>query len=86
VYSYTNKDGKKLIMEEPLSGATASSPQCAYTIGEFCEAHRISRSQFYLMLKGGDGPMLMRVGRQSRISVEAAANWRRARELPPVRK
>jgi hypothetical protein len=65
---------------------TASGQQCAYTISEFCEAHRISRSQFYIMLKAGDGPMLMRVGRQSRISVEAAASWRRARELPPVQK
>jgi hypothetical protein len=73
------------MQEQPL-GATASSPQCAYTISEFCEAHRISRSQFYVMQKAGDGPMLMRVGRQSRISVEAAASWRRTRELPPVRK
>jgi hypothetical protein len=81
----TNFDGRWPMQEQP-TGATASGQQCAYTISEFCEAHRISRSQFYLMLKAGDGPILMRIGKQSRISVEAAASWRRARELPPVRK
>lgn len=47
----------------------------AYSINEFCERHRISRSHFY-DLPDDDKPRLMRVGKRVLISREAAAAWR----------
>lgn len=54
----------------------------AYTIKEFCEAHGISQSCFYEAQREGWGPRVMRIGTKgSRISVEAAAAWRREMEM-----
>ncbi len=47
-----------------------------YTIPEFCDAYSISRSKFYEILKAGFGPRIMKVGRRTLISVEAAEKWR----------
>ena len=52
----------------------------AYTVDEFCKAHRLGRSKLYQLWAGGDGPRMMRVGTKILISVEAAADWRRERE------
>ena len=49
----------------------------AFSVLDFCESHSISRAGFYLMLKRGDGPRLMRVGRRVLISAEAAQEWRK---------
>jgi hypothetical protein len=51
--------------------------RAAFTIDEFCESHRISRSAFYKMLADGTGPKVMKVLSRTMISVEAAADWRR---------
>ncbi len=52
----------------------------AYTIPEFCDAHRISRTHFYELAKLGKVPRLMKLGRRTLISAEAAADWRRDME------
>ncbi|MCK1605460.1 hypothetical protein IVB02_29695 [Bradyrhizobium sp. 166] len=52
----------------------------AYTIPEFCEAHRISQSMYFKLRNVGLGPREMRAGRRVTISLEAATDWRRARE------
>ena len=52
----------------------------AYTVAEFCEAHRISRAMFYVLARDADGPQTMKVGRRKLVSREAAANWRRRME------
>jgi excisionase family DNA binding protein len=49
----------------------------AYTIPEFCEAYRLSRSGFYNAIARGEAPALMRIGRRVMISREAAEDWRR---------
>jgi hypothetical protein len=54
----------------------------AYTIPEFCRAHRISAPTFYKLAKLGLAPAQMRHGNCIRISREAAAAWRAARERP----
>jgi hypothetical protein len=56
------------------------SDRDVYTVEEFCDAHRISRSRFYALLRDGRGPRVMRVDSRIRISREAAADWRRASE------
>ena len=48
----------------------------AYTIPLFCEAYGISRSALYGALKRGYGPRIMKVGRRTLISVDAAEAWR----------
>ena len=55
-------------------------PRAAFTVSEFCEAHRISQAKYYEMKKEGWGPIEMEVGRRRLISYEAAAEWRRERE------
>jgi hypothetical protein len=61
--------------DEPLAD------RACYSIDEFCAAHRVSRRKFYDLLEHGLGPRLMRVGSRILISVEAAAAWRREREM-----
>jgi hypothetical protein len=52
----------------------------AFTIAEFCRAHRISQSMYFKMRNQGLGPREMAVGSRRLISQEAAAEWRKARE------
>lgn len=52
----------------------------AYTIEEFCRAHRFSRASYFNLKKAGQAPREMRVGSRVIISAEAAAEWRRERE------
>ena len=37
-------------------------PSCAFTIQEFCDAHRLSRAQYYNLRKLGQGPDEARAG------------------------
>lgn len=52
----------------------------AYTIGEFCERHGISRSFYFKTQNVGLGPLVMHLGNRVMISREAAEAWRRERE------
>ena len=52
----------------------------AYGIQEFCDAHRISRSKYYELKAKGLSPDEMDVDGSTKISIEAAARWRRERE------
>jgi hypothetical protein len=52
-------------------------PSCAFTIQEFCDAHRISRSQFYRLREKGLGPKEKSVLGKIIITAESAAAWRR---------
>jgi hypothetical protein len=55
--------------------------RAAYTINEFCDAHRISRAHYYNLKRLGQGPDEARAGdRTVIITMEAAARWRRQRE------
>jgi len=54
----------------------------AFTIDEFCRAHGFSRAHYFNLQKLGTGPRVMRVGSRVLVSREAAAEWRRAREVP----
>jgi hypothetical protein len=56
----------------------------AFTIAEFCTAHRISRSTYFKLRTAGKGPRVMPLGASIRISVEAAREWRQAREREAV--
>jgi hypothetical protein len=55
-------------------------PREAYTIPEFCEAHRISESMYFKLRNAGLGPREMRALRKVTISLQAATEWRRERE------
>jgi hypothetical protein len=66
------------IGEGPLS--TGPPGAVAFTVIEFCKAHRISRSFLYSEWKAGRGPRFMRAGVKRIITFEAAADWRRACE------
>jgi len=48
----------------------------AYTIPGLCSDHHISRSFFHKLIKEGRGSRLMKIGRRTLISAEAAADWR----------
>jgi len=56
------------------------SRRAVYSVQEFCEAHDITKVLFYKMLKSGNGPRIMKVGTRTLISLDAAAEWRRACE------
>ena len=52
----------------------------AFTVDEFCEDNRISRTTLYKLWKQGIGPRFMQVGERKLITAEAAAEWRVQRE------
>jgi hypothetical protein len=51
----------------------------AYSVDEFCAAHRVTKPTFYALLKEGKAPRIMRVRRRVLITEESAAEWRRDR-------
>ena len=52
----------------------------SFSIGEFCRLNDISRSFFYMLRIKGKAPRVMKVGRRTLISAEAAAEWRKNME------
>ncbi|ARP85779.1 helix-turn-helix transcriptional regulator [Bordetella genomosp. 9] len=54
--------------------------KATWTIPQFCDSHNISRTHLYDLIKQGKGPRLMKLGRRTLISAEAAADWRRQME------
>jgi hypothetical protein len=48
----------------------------AYTVATFCGDHHISKAFLYKLIGEGRGPRLMKIGRRTLISSEAAADWR----------
>jgi hypothetical protein len=51
----------------------------AFTIAEFCTAHRISRATYYNLKQRGQAPDEARVLGRIIITKESAAAWRRKR-------
>ena len=54
--------------------------RAALGVTEFCRSHGISRALFYLLLRDGTGPRVMRVRGRVLISDEAARAWREQME------
>ena len=54
-------------------------PREAFTVPEFCEAHRISRATFYNAKNRGVGPAVANVLGRVIITAESAAKWRAER-------
>jgi hypothetical protein len=52
-------------------------PTHAFTVQEFCDTHRISRTRYYELKKLGLGPREKSVLGKIIITQEAAADWRR---------
>ncbi len=63
-----------------VADAMGVADRDAFTVSEFCQRHRISRTVFYQLLKHGTGPRIFKCGVKTLISREAAAEWRRAGE------
>lgn len=66
--------------ERNRTGLPAQLPPAAFSVPEFCSAHRISRALFYLLLRDGQGPRVIKAGRRTLVSAEAADEWRRKME------
>jgi hypothetical protein len=58
----------------------APCERAAFTVAEFCAAHRVSRSSLYKAWAQGTGPRYLRNGKKVLITIEAARDWRRERE------
>lgn len=56
----------------------AVSEPAAYSVDEFCAAHGdLSRGMFYILLKDpARAPAIMKVGKRTMVSAEAAREWR----------
>lgn len=55
--------------------------QSALSVKRFCEMFGISRSFFYKMLKEGKGPQIMKIGKRTLVSSEAAEEWQKKMTL-----
>lgn len=62
------------------SGPGLTAQVGAFSVDEFCHAHRISRALFYKMLAARCGPAIIKAGKRTLISAEAASAWRRRME------
>lgn len=68
-------------MDECRKKTEAPVAPAAYKIRQFCDAHGISASYYYEMQREGLGPREMHLGAKGkRVSIEAAADWRRQME------
>src|ERR1700712_3330899 len=47
------------------------------SVSAFCKAHHIARSFFYQLRSEGRAPRVMKLGRRTFVTREAAAEWRR---------
>jgi hypothetical protein len=70
----SRKKAESVTQRPPPAFATA------FTVSEFCRAHRLSATHYYELKKNGQGPNEIEIGRRRIISFEAAARWRKARE------
>ena len=61
-------------------GSAAVGDPLALSVVQFCERHNITKPTFYELVKRGTAPRIMKVGRRTLISIEAAADWRRQME------
>jgi len=59
-----------------------NSIQC-YSVREFCALLGVSRAHFYNILRAGQGPRVMKIGRRTVISSEAVREWRTKLEHQP---
>lgn len=59
-------------------------PSKVQSVDEFCEAYGLSKSMFYKLLRTGKAPRIMKVGRRTLISFEAAEEWQRSVEQKTV--
>jgi hypothetical protein len=75
------KSAKRAVLP-PMRGPPIAP--MAYSIRQFCQAHSISVDTYFRLQRAGLGPVTMKVGGRTLISVEAAAAWRRERELPAL--
>jgi hypothetical protein len=73
----TNGKTEKQVL---LKATEAEVPRAVFTIKEFCAAHRLSEAMYFKLRNVGLGPREMRAMRKVTISLEAASDWRRARE------
>ena len=60
---------------------TNDSEKDAFSILEFCSRHGLSTGLYYVLKRQDKGPRELRIRGRILISKEAAADWRRAREL-----
>jgi hypothetical protein len=74
----TEATGRKpgLTTKSADRSAEAICPPVAYTIAEFCHAHRISVALYYELKRSGRGPREIHLNTRRVISAEAAAEWR----------
>ena len=72
------KSAKRAVLP-PIRGPPVAP--MAYSIRQFCQAHSISADTFFRLQRAGLGPVTMKVNARTLVSTEAAAAWRREREL-----
>jgi len=51
-----------------------------YSVDDFCAAAGISRSLFYKAIRDGWGPAIVKLGRKTIITTEAAQAWLKSME------
>ena len=72
--------GAGVLMPEAGKQRSRLDPDpAAFTIPEFCRAHKISRGHFYVLRRRGLGPDVAELLGRRIITQEAAARWRKQR-------
>lgn len=65
-----------------MNDAVDLPEKLAFSVRDFCALHDITRSTFYVLKARGEAPDVIRVGRRTLISKEAALRWREDMSRP----
>lgn len=62
-------------VNEPEVGMDQKDQATALTVEEFCEKYRISKSGAYKLIREGNGPKIVKLGRRTLIPTRSASDW-----------
>jgi hypothetical protein len=62
--------------EPPRVLSTVETSRALFSIDQFCADHGICRAFYYKLRRAGRGPVEIKLGTRTMISVESAAAWR----------
>jgi predicted DNA-binding transcriptional regulator AlpA len=66
---------------KPTHGAMSmATNNPAQSVADFCKSFGISRSFFYKLQRAGKAPRVMKIGRRTLVSAEAASEWQKQME------
>ena len=75
---------RKPAKRKPVKRKPFKLPLAALSVEAWCRTYGIGKNSFYKMLRQGNGPATIKIGRRRIISNEASTAWQRSQERVEV--